>query len=206
LFPFEKLANLAKIVERHTFTKNVPLILSGWSTGGLIAVRILQKYGLDRKISGSLLFTPAVSVPLLIGEFGVVTVRTLTSNQNPPYRGPLKPSSPALHPIFAGILLVNSRIAFAEFLPKGIPTMVILAGDTLDKYVKTLEVKLWTENQRKHGVNIKGIQFGNSLHDTDNEREEIGKEVRRVATEFVVSIFNKNAPKLSRILKQGQEF
>ena len=192
LFHFERLASLTEVVSKHTYIKNVPFILSGWSTGGLIATRIVQSFGFHRKIDGIILSTPAVAVPLLVGENGKVTVKTLTSNPNPPYRGPLKPVSPALHPIFAGFLFANSKIAYSKLLPK-IPTLIILAGDSLDKYVKTPELKIWIQNQRNNGnLKIQGIQCKNSLHDTDNEREVISNEVRFITSKFAISILNQS--------------
>jgi alpha-beta hydrolase superfamily lysophospholipase len=81
LFPFTRLIDLLSSVERFTrILQSRPLILSGWSTGGLIVTRLVQSFSerLDRKVNGVILFTPGVSVHTLIGENGFVTVRTLT--------------------------------------------------------------------------------------------------------------------------------
>jgi len=74
-----------------------PVILAGWSTGGLIATRMVQSESLqleNRRVVGMILFTPGVSVYPIVGDGGIITEETLTSNPNPPHRGPIKPSSP----------------------------------------------------------------------------------------------------------------
>lgn len=82
-FSFTDLADVAVVIERETLEDSSrPLILSGWSTGGLLALRMAQSEKrsiLSRYPSGLLLFAPAVSVPACVGDaFCQITNETLT--------------------------------------------------------------------------------------------------------------------------------
>eukprot|EP01080_Neovahlkampfia_damariscottae_P004866 gene4866-8460_t len=191
LYPFTRLAGLASEVEKETMEDpNRPLLLAGWSTGGLIVTRIIQELStLKRKIKGSILFTPGVAVRTIVGENGRITVRTLTSNPNPPYRGPIKPRGPFDVPIFAGFIVTNALLSRNQRFSSSVPTLLIAAGDTIDRYVDTVKIKEWVINKRTEGSDIKAYQCKLSLHDTDNERNEVGGSVvRDLASDFAYNI------------------
>jgi hypothetical protein len=76
-------------------------------------------------------------------------------------------------------------------LPRNLPTLVIVANDN-DKYVKSNDLIRWTRFQKGNGVSIYSYQCKEALHDTINEREPIGMEVRRLSTEFATFILRGN--------------
>lgn len=145
-FPFSRLAAVTRIVESTTRqTASRPLILSGFSTGGLLATRIVQSFGGigDRSIFGLILFSPGIYPQTLIGENGIITVRTLTSNPNPPYQCPPKPDSPYKFPQFNEFIGWESREAVKHPMPN-IRTLVFTAGR--DMYIKSVEPRKWVRD------------------------------------------------------------
>lgn len=188
---FRKLATMAKEIEELTrVDKQRPFILAGWSTGGLLAVRIAQnRHWGERKISGLTLLAPGLSVYNLIGEWGFVTTRSLLSNPNPPHLGEIKPISPLKFPKFSSFLLLNAQFARDQDFPKDLPTLVLVAGDEADVYAKSPVVRDWAKSLNGP---IYGFQCPDSKHEMDNEIEPIGSEVRNLFSSFV---FSPNDPK-----------
>jgi alpha-beta hydrolase superfamily lysophospholipase len=187
---FDALRELLFFAERDTREdKNLPLSIVAWSMGGLIATRMLQEQNnvITRGWNKVVLITPAVSTPILIGEAGIVTERTLTSNPKPPHNShPPKPKSPLTDPIFALDLLSNSKKAWDKKLTFEKPILLLAADASKDKYVKTDEVIRWgKEKIEKDSANIKIYQCKNSYHEMDNEPGETGEWVRNAIARFL---------------------
>lgn len=191
LFTFRQLADILISVEKTTREDaERPLFVSGWSTGGLIAVRMAQwdlwkKAG--RKLTAMVLLTPGVAVHPLVGEWGVVTARTLTRNPNPGMQGPLRPSSPFLRPVFASQLLYNAWAARQEGLPPDVPTLVLLAGEKEDRYVRTSAVRDWA---RVAGPKVWILEFPGAFHQLDEEPDGIAEDVRETTGWFFEQALN----------------
>lgn len=119
------LARLAAFVEGRTRPQPTrPLVVAGWSTGGLVAVRPSQEPfgGLSRPVNEVILVAPGLDVKLIVGDFLQTTEETLTHNPDPPHRGSITPDSPVKTPLFSADLLLNTRRArvattLARFLP-----------------------------------------------------------------------------------------
>jgi alpha-beta hydrolase superfamily lysophospholipase len=184
-YGFADLAELAGKVERLKAGSG-PLYLSGWSTGGLLAVRIAQGIrpnALSRPLAGMALFAPGVDVRTVVA----VSQETLTHNPTPPHVAPPKPSSPAFRPVFAAALVVNSKLSEAETLPPKVPTLVMTGGELEDRYVNTDGVIAWTEAQRDVGADTTGLQCAGGFHELDNEPAGIGDVVRGASAKFLAS-------------------
>jgi len=213
-FNFEALVSLAAQVEEETKAPETadvkrPLILAGWSTGGLIITRLLQKSwlaGFSRPISGVILFAPGVSVrkfPWTFGnKIGEVTLATLTHDPHPPHVGPIQPGSPFWSKLavgFAPRLVANSVLSQAEEYPLGLKTLVFSGGDAEDVYAKAWAVRGWVDEQNalrndENDANIISISCPHAMHEMDNELPEYGGvEVRETAVEFAreVALDNK---------------
>jgi hypothetical protein len=90
------------------------MLFAGWSTGGLLALRMSQGLGSyegERPISGLILLAPGVFVKPVVGEWGTVTLRSLTQDPLAPHIGKIMPDRPALEVAFAVDLLVNGQKA-----------------------------------------------------------------------------------------------
>jgi alpha-beta hydrolase superfamily lysophospholipase len=192
LYTFEKLKNLAVYAYKYATRKDdqqFPLILSGWSTGGLLVTRILQEkqwqQSFSASIVGSILFAPGVSVRTLVGEYGFVTESTLTSNPAPPHLGPIKPTTPLSHPSFAGFLLVNAHTSMKSPITAQIPVLTFIAGKKEDKYVNSAGIKKWANKQKnEYNVDLAVIECPHAKHELDNEIEPINHYVQNAAAEF----------------------
>lgn len=184
---FTSLSDMAQEIEVKTREDiNRPLIVSGWSTGGLLALRMMQNNFLaERFVQSLVLITPGVSVYNFVGGDGIIRERTLLQNPNPPHVGPPSPMSPFLAPVFAATLKFNSKLAKESHLPHYIPTLVLVAGDKLDKYVKTPVLKQWIKKERVTKSNLTAFQCEQSMHEMDNEINPIGLTVRNLIKDFV---------------------
>jgi alpha-beta hydrolase superfamily lysophospholipase len=190
LASFSKMARLLGHVERATIEDvNRPLVLSGWSTGGLIVTRMLQDHKwrqlLSRNVTSLVLIAPATSSRPLIGEEGRVTLRTLTSNPDPLRGGMIRPIFQLLYPRFGSHLHYNSRNAWIEPIISKLPIIMFLGGDESDVYVNSHDLKQWADLKRKQGSNIRVVQCSNAKHELDNEIEPIGSTVRNLTTNFI---------------------
>lgn len=185
---FTSLSFMAQEIEEKTREDiNRPLFLSGWSTGGLLALRMVQQNFLaERFIKGIVLITPGVSVYTFVGGDGVIREKTLSQNPNPPHVAPPKPVSPFLTPVFASTIKLNAAIGRNARLPFYTPILVLVAGEKLDKYVKTPVLKKWIQNSRGSKDNLLAFQCENSMHEMDNEINPIGPTVRNLIKDFVV--------------------
>lgn len=202
-FSFNQLARLVESVAMYAGVKSSrpPLLIAGWSTGGLLATRIAQALWDHNfyKVSGLILFAPGISVPYQVGEpslrypLGQVTARTLTHKSTPPHKAnPIQPKSPGSTLRFAIKLKINSWLSQLQVLPKKIPTLVLLSGDKEDLYVNTPKVKSWAARQIAHGADIKVVQFPNARHELDNETiTHGGPRARREARDFALEVVKK---------------
>lgn len=99
-YSFQDLAELASSIRRETLEDSSrPLFLSGWSTGGLLAIRILQSEGMRSlfpTISGLVVYAPGVSVKKCVGNLIChITNETLTHNELLQNRT-IQPTSPSI--------------------------------------------------------------------------------------------------------------
>lgn len=202
---FDRLAALAAEVERRTREDAArPLILAGWSTGGLFAVRAVQEGAFrvgGREPRGLLLLAPGIRVYPLVGRHGVVTEGSLTRNPAPPHAGgiPLRNRSPLLRPLFAVRFLWTTLWRTDKPLPPSVPTLLFLGGEREDRYADTPRVKEWSSRQRAAGARILGLQCRGAYHELDNEDDpargiSTGAEVRSAAAAFARSVAAGQAP------------
>ena len=186
LYSFHQLGSLVLEVERRLREDPArPLVLAGWSTGGLLAARMIQQErfkAAGRRLSGAVLIAPGISVRPLVGEWGIVTERTLTRNPAPPHAGGPKPLSPFLKPIFAIHLLANAWFSRQDVYPGSLPTLLLTAGD--DRYVRTDGVEEWAVNQIVQGGRLWGMRFQGAYHELDAEPAGVGVAARYAASEF----------------------
>lgn len=193
LYSFADLFALAQLVEGSTVEDaSRPLLLAGWSFGGLLATRLAQQAerfaAFSRTPQGVILFTPAVVPYGFAGGDGIARVKTLTHQPNPPLAGPPSPAAPAQNPLFAGRLLYEAWLAGREQLPATTPVLVITAGETEDWYVNTPGVKTWANDQQSAGANLQLFQCHGARHGIDNEAFPIGPAVRQLAVDFAAMV------------------
>lgn len=180
---------LSTLVNEFLWRKNTqgePLVLAGWSTGGLLALRMVQTGALKwADLNGLVLFAPGVSVKTFVGDTGMITTETLTRNPDPPHLTPVRPRSPFHVLPFALRIKMNSWLAQLGELPKDLPTMVFLGGDESDRYINTSRTRRWFEHQAKlPGRKVWVHQYTDAFHELDNEIEEVARAVRQTAAEF----------------------
>jgi alpha-beta hydrolase superfamily lysophospholipase len=191
-YNFRDIAKFAQIIEAATrMDHQRPLFLAGWSTGGTIAARMVQsdKFAqLGRKISGMILFSPGIPVRPIVGQAGTVTSETLTRNLQPPHMGEIKPKSPLLTPIFASNILLNSNLAYQQSFPVSIPLLIFVGGDEEDRYVNSASLKKWAAKRYDAGGRVLSVSCEGGFHELDNEPDEMGQQVRRVAVDFVTGV------------------
>lgn len=203
LYRIRGLAQLASFVEERTRPDHArPLVLAGWSTGGLVSVRLLQEpsLALGRPVSGAFLLAPGVDVKVLVGKMQFVTEETLTHHPDPPHRGPISPVSPLLTPLFSADLLVSAHRAREAAYPKDVPTFVVTGGQDDDVYANTAGVTSWVKARQREGGQLYGLSCGGGRHELDNEAEPMGDDVRTSGARFAawaVSGTRESLPDLS---------
>lgn len=91
---------------------------------------------------------------------------------------------------FAAKLLLNAHLSWHQPLPSEIPTLVFVAGDKEDRYVKTGEIKNWVSLQRTDfSASILAFKCVGARHELDNESTDFGgPQVRSLSASFVNSI------------------
>lgn len=194
-FSFRRLARLAVTVEKATREEiQRPLILSGWSTGGLLALRMMQGQSFERferSPRGLILFAPGVSVRNFVGRsslrypLGEVTLDSLTHDPEPPHHGEISPKSPGSTPLFASFLKLNSLLSQWQKLPPELPTLILLAGSEDDRYANSESVLNWIQQQNENGAQIDAFQFPGARQEIDNETEIFGGPLsRKMAAKF----------------------
>lgn len=200
-FTLKRLAAIAAQVEKTVLGEQVhrPLIVVGWSTGGLLALRMFQSQKFEkfsRVPSALILQAPGVSVrktPFTFGKWGIITQDTLTRNTTPPHEGKIRPLSPFFVPGFAMSIMLNSWLSQSQELPETIPTFVLMGGDSEDRYAITHRLREWTHEQKALGVHLSAIQIPGGFHELDNEPflktdqktwVDVGDHVRRLMVSF----------------------
>ena len=178
------LEGLAQIVLLSPEIKSEkPLYLAGWSTGGLLAYRMLQRGQPSfRDVKGAVLLAPGLAVHPIPGEFGFITLDSLLSHPNPPHKGEISPSSPLAYPLFGADLMATSLLARLEAVPT-VPVLMLLGDDKLDVYANTPKIKKWFQRSRTH--NLVTYQCAGAKHELDNEIEPIGQDVRSLFVNFL---------------------
>lgn len=181
-YMYPNLAKLAAEVERATREDaERPLVLAGWSMGGLLATRLLQGLEpLSRPVRGAMLLTPGVAVHTFLGR---VQNETLTRNPNPPHTGPIAPVRPAVWPI-AGNLLLHARTARRTPLPRSVPVLTVVGGDDEDVYAKSADIRSWVEETREAGATAYGLSCPGGYHEIDNEPAPMGPLVQSALGNF----------------------
>lgn len=184
-YMYPSLARFAAQVERETREDaDRPLLLAGWSMGGLLAVRLLQGLEpLSRPVSGAMLLTPGVAVQLFLDR---VREETLTRNPAPPHTGPIAPTRPSTFPIAMNILHHAGR-ARREALPTAIPVLTVVGGDAEDVYADSPRVRRWVVDKRAEGARSSGLSCPGGYHEIDNEPDPMGSQVRHELGRFATS-------------------
>lgn len=196
-YTFTDLVDLASYVEGKTVEdRQRPLYLAGWSTGGLIATRLVQGHRkLSRPVAGSMLFAPGIDVQVVLDK---VTVESLTSHPAPPHTGPIAPKRPSLYALFSGGLLLQAHAAREEAYPN-VPTIIFAGGDESDTYADSPGLRRWVSEQRQIAATqgatsaITGVACEGGKHELDNEIEPMGQQVRSMAGEFFTATSRKEA-------------
>lgn len=200
-YSLKDLAQLGKAIEENTrVDASRPLILSGWSTGGLIVTRMLQTPDfapISRTITGAILFAPGIYVNNIVGQWslrypmGEVTRESLSHEPPPPKAPEIRPKSPGSVLMFALSLKLNSLISQWKTLPTQIPVEIFLAGAN-DEYADSAQVLKWVQWQQRHGVYIHSHQVNfDAYHDVAGESDAYGgAEVRAQATSAALDMAN----------------
>ncbi|MBY0471761.1 lysophospholipase [bacterium] len=213
-FNFHDLAKMAvgavNFVEKD---EERPLILAGWSTGGLLALRLAQLDSMKHfktTPSALVLLDPAISPKLIVGNrIGRITRETLTSNPEGLKACPVNPQFPLLHARFSSSLLWNSTVPknlvndVSNFfgwdfkwqdqqLSPDFPTLIVMADPKYDRYVNFEPAKDWAFKQvLRNFADITMYQCHDAFHAVDVEPRGIGTVVRRMAADFPTSVLNR---------------
>jgi alpha-beta hydrolase superfamily lysophospholipase len=185
------LAAVVAVLERRYGTPQRPLILAGWSFGGLATVRTLQAPDrleeLSRRPSAAVLLTPAVDPLPLTGGDGIARRRTLTHDVDPA-AAPPRPASPLQNPVFAVRLLADAWASRAADLPRDIPTLVVASDPADDVYVNAAGLVAWAGQQRAHGGTVKLLACSGARHAVELEPWPTGPTVRDATVRFLASV------------------
>ncbi len=169
-----------------------PLILAGWSLGGLIATRILQVEELRAdfpKVSGLILHAPDFAPQRCVGNSECqITSETLSHNQAAAQRE-IKPTSPLKHLPFAARMLIDATLSWQPPFPSDLQTLILIA-DNDDRYVQSPLLRKWVGSHRSNYVSrIAAYQCVGARHALDNEPDEFGGEfVRGVSRDFARAV------------------
>lgn len=193
-YSFQDLAEVTSLVRNVTLEDNSrPLFLSGWSTGGLLAIQIVQSEKMRTlfpMIRGLVVYAPGVSVRKCVGNLVChITNDSLSHNELLQDR-PIHPGSPLYRVNFAAKLLLNAHLSWKQALPSEIPTLVFVAGDNEDRYVKSKDLKDWVRLQRANfSASVSAFQCAGARHEMDNEPTDFGgPQVRMLSAGFIDSV------------------
>jgi pimeloyl-ACP methyl ester carboxylesterase len=176
-------------IDRTLGVPRRPLIVAGWSFGGLLVTRLLQEPALlgllGRRPAAAILLAPAV-VPLpFSGGDGISRLAALTHTPNPPVAGPPSPASPLLDPVFAVRLLASAMQAKESPLPRGIPVQVVVSDPAQDRYINAGAVRAWATGQRQADAAVSITVCDGARHAVDLEPWPIGPQVRAITVAFL---------------------
>jgi alpha-beta hydrolase superfamily lysophospholipase len=162
----------------------------GWSTGGLAAYKLAHENWAQEVV----LIAPGLHVKAMVGEAAddwsrmymfrdTITLRTLTRNRggrNDPHVDPVKPSTPAVIPMFAANLLATSLESKNWKIPREVRGFVFLSGKE-DTYVDRDKIYgIIRKNAPHFGVQV----HDGSLHEMDNELPPVANDVRERTVKF----------------------
>jgi hypothetical protein len=190
---FYTLKKLSKVAV-NTLTKyrsdnTKKLVIAGWSTGGILAIRAIQEYfpqSIREQITDAIFYAPGVSVKLCPGNrFCKITNFTLTNDPDLENRT-ITPKAPLLRPAFGINLMIEGKKSFTRF-PKRIRTLVFSASRN-DHYVKTDKIHQWVEFQKSlSNRNLHLVHCPKSKHELDNNLDSSGSlEVREMSSNFLI--------------------
>ncbi len=194
-YSMDELLGLAQQLEESTRQQSErPLILAGWSFGGLLATRLAQQSRnlriWQRPLAGLLLIAPGVSVLPLVGGDGFARLQTLTRNVDLDGVAEPSPSNPLTTPLFSMRLLHAAWLARQQSLPHGLPVAIILAGDQSDWYVDSVGVREWALAQRSAGSRLKLWQCPEARHALELEPYPIGHWLREYTSSYLDSLLS----------------
>ncbi len=169
-----------------------PLLLAGWSFGGILASYILQ----DRetresfpKVSGLILYAPMVA-PKPCGKSFLCQLsnETLTHDASL-WERELKPKSALEHLPFGAKILLQSSFSWKLPFPADLQTLIFASAQG-DAYVQTSSVLRWVGAHRSNYVSrMSGFHCELARHELDNELLEFGGEfVRDISRDFAIKI------------------
>lgn len=159
------------VISRDQGLPRLPLVVAGWSMGGLLAIRMAQDPSIGKlPISGLILMAPGVrpqarfwsginqreydqESKMLLGEIITDRISRLKSFD----------SAWAL-PRLVDSVFDEARHAQMAVIPRGIRTWLMVAGDR-DPVVHAGEVLAWAVDQRSRGARIEAHQNTSALHD-----------------------------------------
>jgi alpha-beta hydrolase superfamily lysophospholipase len=189
------LKRLSKIAERtlnkYREDSSKKLVIAGWSTGGILAIRAIQDYfskDLVASVNSLILYAPGVAVKLCPGnKFCNITNETLTDDEQL-YNRTIYPRAPLLKAAFGLNLMLEGKKSFRK-IPSHINTLVFSAS-MKDHYVKTYKIHNWVKFQRRIGhKNMSLTHCPKSRHELDNNLDSSGsKEVRDESASFLVGL------------------
>jgi alpha-beta hydrolase superfamily lysophospholipase len=184
------LAALVGTLDRRYGAAGRPLILAGWSYGGLLVTRIVQEPRhlavLARRPAATVLVVPAVDPLPLTGGDGIARRRTLSHDPDSvlgPAAADPRPASPLLNPIFAIRLLAEAWAARADRLPAGLPTLVVASDPVEDRYVRADGLIRWARVQ-----NTALLACSGARHAVHLEPWPTGPTARQATVRFLASV------------------
>jgi len=192
IYTEDELIALVRQVEIATLQDRMrPLVLAGWSYGGLLATRLAQRraalHSLSRPPAG-LLLAPGVVLQPFVGGDGIARVETLQHAPYPLLAASPSPASPLMNPVFALRTLALAWQAQHARLPQDLPVQVVVADDKSDWYVSTGGIKAWAGQQQQQGVPLQLLQCAGARHGLDNESWPLGARVRSLSLAFVQQV------------------
>lgn len=193
----DRLVELGSRIEARTREdRRRPLLLGGFSTGGELCVHavvhpdLLAQFG--RRPVGLVLLSPALAVLPFTGGDGVSRARALTHPGGAELAAPA-PALPLANPLFAGSLLVESRIDRTRTPPHDISLLVITADPADDAYIDVAAVQSWAVRVATADVRVDALACPGSRHGVDNEAWPTGSDVAAASGAYVAGVLGGTA-------------
>ncbi len=176
-YSVKTLGAFAGAVEKLTLQNpSRPLVLAGWSAGGLVAARVAEgktDARFSRPLKGLVLIAPGLAVDLTPKNWDPSKIREC-GNPDPHHAGEFRPTLLKGAPFLMSVI-GNMNGAWKDPMPPNLPVALYLGGDDKDRSVNTPKLREWARKQRDlHGADISGIQFDGLYHELDNELDEDG--------------------------------